>query len=263
MSGTTSKKILPSSDKMPEKRSFPKVLVKIFDDVSNAFSLASERGWTVSKSGNYSIDVTGKDGIVDFFKSKDSQFTGVFPQISAGDSLFLLSCAGADLKKAALDPVLYSLLVFTGKDGTVRFQNLSDTVNETPTSELFCHLLVQGVLKEKKPEHKAVLHLHAPETAAFSSLYFLDKSFRKKTEMILDKISKVHSAMGTTRGSSFLDFIEAGSEKLAFETAGIFSENFFVSWAGHGALCSGKDLTHAFERIQFMNWVFEVILKTT
>ncbi|MBN1620442.1 class II aldolase/adducin family protein [candidate division WOR-3 bacterium] len=243
---------------MHENHNFPPVLTKTFDDISNALSSASQREWTVSKSGNYSIDLTGKDGIIDFFKSKEKFFAKNFPSIHTEDSYFLLSCAGADLKKAALDPARYSLLVSIGKDGTVRCKNLSDRVNMAPTSELLCHLLVHGVLKEKKPEHRAVLHLHPPGTAAFSALYCLDKTFKKKTEALLDGMSKVHSEK---KGSSFLGFFEAGSEKLAIETAEVFSENLFVSWAGHGAICSGKDLTHAFERIEFINWIFDVILK--
>lgn len=233
------------------------------EEIESVTRGAHKRGWADSKAGNYSFEISDVQAKTDLFRDvkKINGRVGFFPELS--DSAFLVSAAGADFGKEVFEPADEFMLVLTGKNGEVSFGSFSDSLTVFPTSEIESHLLVHSVLRNVNSEHKAVLHLHPPEIAALSGKYFLEPSSKNAIEKALKNFLAVHPAEEKKETASpFVDFFPAGSKRLAEETAIVFSGFNFAAWAGHGVICSGKDLYEAFKRIEVLNRISEDILKS-
>lgn len=255
--------IFPSSEKNTHDGKDLSWLSEKIEEIKSVTRGAHKRGWADSKAGNYSFEISDVNVKTDLFRGekKISGGVGLFPELS--DSAFIVSAAGSDFGKDVFEPPNEFLFVLTGKNGEVLFESFSDSRTIFPTSELESHLLVHSVLRKVNSEHKAVLHLHPPEIAALSGKYFLEPYLKSAIEKAMKNLLAVHPAEENKETAApFVDFFPAGSKRLAEETAIVFNGFNFAAWAGHGVICSGKDLYEAFKRIEVLNRISEDILKS-
>ena len=112
-----------------------------------------------------------------------------------------------------------------------------------PTSELPMHLAVYA-----ETDAKAVVHTHSAAAAALS--------------VVVDEVPPVHYYLALLGGRVLVAPYRAfGSPELATALIAALGDRYACLLGNHGAITTGDDLTQAYQRAGFLEWVCEVALK--
>jgi L-fuculose-phosphate aldolase len=112
-----------------------------------------------------------------------------------------------------------------------------------PTSELPMHLAVYA-----ETEAKAVVHTHSIAAAALS--------------VVVDEVPPVHYYLALLGGRVLVAPYRAfGSPELATALVDALGDRHACLLGNHGAVTTGDDLTQAYQRAGYLEWVCEVALK--
>ena len=112
-----------------------------------------------------------------------------------------------------------------------------------PTSELPMHLAVYA-----ETDAKAVVHTHSLAAAALS--------------VVVDEVPPVHYYLALLGGRVLVaPYRPFGSPELATALIAALGDRYACLLGNHGAITTGDDLTQAYQRAGFLEWVCEVALK--
>jgi len=112
-----------------------------------------------------------------------------------------------------------------------------------PTSELPMHLAVYT-----QTDAKAVVHTHSVAAAALS--------------VVVDEVPAVHYYLALLGGRVLVaPYRPFGSSELAIALIDALGDRSACLLGNHGAVTTGDDLTQAYQRAGYLEWVCEVALK--
>jgi rhamnulose-1-phosphate aldolase len=215
-------------------------------------------GWAEASAGNLSVDVTDAGVEPATAWTCTTELTNPLPRL-AGRQL-LVTATGSRFRDLARGPAAHLCLVEVSRSGThCRSAAIVDGVATLrPTSELASHLRVQAVLRERCPEHRAILHTHPTHLAALSHLS------RCSDGAELNRLLwSIHPEVKILcpRGAALLGYVRPGSDELGAATARAVSDgNDVVLWRFHGCVVHATDATTALDRLHVLDKAARMVL---
>jgi len=212
----------------------------------------SQKGWSEGSGGNLSVRIKTPSDIA--AKQQNSTNPVALPVAVpelAGQSL-LISGTETRAREIALRPAENVGLYIIGDDGK-SFLWLAG--NKNPTSELPSHCAIHQTLCRYRPDQRAIIHTHPPRLIALThSREFEDA--KALSNVILSMQSEARLQL--PEGIGLLDFHVPGSLALGMDSAKLMQYHQLILWFMHGALASGKTLSHALDQIEVANKAAEI-----
>ena len=130
--------------------------------------------------------------------------------------------------------------------------------NRRPTSELYMHLLAHAQRLAIDPNHRVVVHNHAPNATAYSLISnHNDKSYTLPLWRVLTE-----SIVVFPDGVGILPWELPGTLAIAQHTVEKLRECRLVVWAFHGILATGRDFQDCFGLIETVDKAAMIHMKT-
>lgn len=205
----------------------------------------SDQGWAEANAGNISVRLDEKQ-LADRHKLADvgPKQTLEVPVPTLDGAYFLVTAAGCHLRNIPVDPA-GTCGVVRITDGGHAYQVLwGFQSGGRPTSEFFAHLLSHAV---RKPHgERALIHSHP------TTLMGLCHTRQLSTQSLTRLLWSMHpeGVCLFPDGIAYTPFMVAGTLPLANATCAAFEESGMVLWDFHGVFSSGRDLDHAYGKVQ-------------
>ncbi|CQR24080.1 rhamnulose-1-phosphate aldolase [Streptococcus varani] len=130
--------------------------------------------------------------------------------------------------------------------------------NRRPTSEFYMHLLAHAQRLSVDPDHRVVVHNHAPNATAYSLVSeHDDKSYTLPLWRVLTE-----SIVVFPDGVGILPWELPGTLEIAQHSVEKLRECRIVVWAFHGILATGKDFQDCFGLIETVDKAAMIHLQT-
>ncbi len=228
------------------------------DEFAEVCGYLSQRGWSEGSGGNLSFRIKTPSYIATKHKNTSNPVAlpVAVPEL-AGQSL-LISGTETRAREIALRPAENIGLYIIADDGQ-SFYWLAG--NKNPTSELPSHCAIHQTLCRYRPEQRAIIHTHPPLLIALTQCAEFQKA-EHLSELILSMQSEARLQL--PEGVGLLDFHVPGSLELGEASAKLMQYHQIILWYMHGALASGKTLSHALDQLEVINKAAEIfwILKS-
>lgn len=214
-------------------------------DIVRIAQAVSDQGWAEANAGNISVRLNDAE------LADRHLLTGDGPAISLevgvptlDGAYFLVTAAGCHLRNIPHDPAATCGVVRICDGGSAYRVLWGFAGGGKPTSELFAHLLSHAV--RMRHGERALIHSHP------TTLLGLCHTRQLSTASLTRLLWSMHpeGVCLFPDGIAYTPFMISGSLPLADATCAAFRESGMVLWDFHGVFSSGRDLDHAYGKVQ-------------
>ncbi|MGT2910475.1 rhamnulose-1-phosphate aldolase [Streptococcus cameli] len=214
------------------------------------------KGWDEYNGGNVSCILTASD--LEYL-NLDSCIKNVIVENIPNNMIgkyVLITASGSHFRTLKNHTSRDTGVIFVTQDGYNVIWGFEG--NKRPTSEFYMHLLAHSQRLEIDPDHRVVVHNHAPNATAFSLVSkHDDKSYTLPLWRVLTE-----SIVVFPDGVGILPWELPGTLEIALNSIEKLKECRIVVWAFHGILATGKDFQDCFGLIETVDKAAQIHLQT-
>jgi rhamnulose-1-phosphate aldolase len=206
-----------------------------------------ERGWAECNAGNLSMVCPPLPHPL-MEPSPDDPPIELSPAVpELGGQLLLITATGSRLREVRSRPAeTVSLLAVASGGHRALPLRLGPGAPPPPTSELGSHVAVLAAAHRDGSGERAIVHTHPDDLIVMSHDPSLSGE-RELSERLWRMIPE--ATLLLERGVGLVPYRPPGSPEQALATSDALSRRPVVVWDRHGAIATGRDLEHAFDRI--------------
>jgi len=220
-------------------------------EIAEIAGILWDKGWAEGSAGNISVNVSEHYlGLsFDFRTFPMLALKKEYPSL-AGNFIFI-TIQGSRMRHLAKDPGNNLCLIKISQAGDGYQLLFEDRENQgTPSSEILSHLAIHNYLSENKPDFKAIVHCHPDELIILSHRPEADDE-ASLNEILLSMHTE--TKLFIPSGIGLIPLREPGSAELASLTHQKLRDHQVVLWKNHGCMAIGRNVNHAFDKIDLMN----------
>jgi rhamnulose-1-phosphate aldolase len=206
-----------------------------------------ERGWAECNAGNLSLLCPPiRHPLME--PDPDDPPIELSPAVpELGGRLLLITATGSRLRDIRSRPgETVSVLAIASGGHRALPLRLGPGAPPPPTSELGSHVAVLAAAQRERTDGRAIVHTHPDELIVMSHDPTLSGE-RELSERLWRMIPE--ATLLLEHGVGLVPYRPPGSPEQALATSNALSRRPVVVWDRHGAIATGRDLEHAFDRI--------------
>lgn len=216
-------------------------------------------GWDERNGGNISV-ILNEEQIRPYLDPQRvlRKLPLSFDARAVAGRLFLVTGTGRYFRNVSIDPEVNLGLFRIAQDGGHIELLWGFAPDGAPTSELPTHLMSHIVRLENNPEHRVIVHTHAPHIIAMTFVHPLtDRSLTRSLWRMITECMVVFPD-----GVGVLPWMLCGGDEIGEATAQKMRETRLVIWAHHGLLGAGNTLDEAFGLVETVEKAAQIYLAT-
>ncbi len=242
---------------------------RIFEDFSKsvfveemleAASLMSERGWAERNAGNMSCIIPGADAARYFDTDNVKKAFKIDINIKElSGMVFLITATGSYFRKLKHDPAQGLGVVRVSLDGNMLELLWGFEKGASPTSEMRMHFMGHIARLKKELNHRVILHSHATNTIVMSVNGALDEKAFTRT------LWRMHSECVVVfpEGVGLVPWMVPGTHEISAATALKLKKFRLVIWPLHGVIAAGSSIDEAMGLMETVEKTAEIYIKST
>lgn len=215
-----------------------------------------KKGWDEYNGGNVSCLLSDEDIVL--LDNRDVTHTVPLSNIPTNmiGKILLITASGSHFRTLKNHLRRDTGVIHITKDGYEVIWGFQE--NKRPTSELYKHVLSHSKRLSVDPEHRVVVHNHAPNATAFSLVSEPDdKAYTLPLWRVLTE-----SIVVFPDGVGILPWELPGTLEIARHSVEKLADCRIVVWAFHGILATGKNFQDCFGLIETVDKAAKIHLQT-
>lgn len=228
-------------------------------EIVEAGQLMSVRGWAERNAGNISCVIPCAEAEKFFdLKHPERSFDLELNINELAGKIFLITATGTYFRKLHENPASSMGVIRVSADGNRLELLWGFEGGNSPTSEVGMHFMGHAVRLKADPDHKVIVHTHATNTIAMSTMGELDE------KALTSALWRMHSECMVVfpDGVGLLPWMVPGTLDISTATAEKFKDFRLVIWPLHGIIAAGNSMDEAMGLIETVEKTAEIFIKS-